>query len=255
MKATSLAKFYLGTKPVYLVSGAKNVQAIFGRSQNVDNEGIMLAINLPVWYRFSKKDLKRFAADKSGRGRNPLPGTESIPQDQRHFFGYEHVHSAYLAKAQSINALVEDYLHQFSRSVERYPVREWTTLSVRSFSEQEVTKCAVHTLIGPKIFELSPNFLDLLSGFDHAAFSLAMGLPKWLYPGPYKAHEQYLSAIQRYLDAAWAHFDWNDAAATVAPWEPHFGAQVSREIVKWFRDSGFTEPDTGAGAIGILVWA
>ena len=259
LKATSLAKFYQGTKLVYLVSGPKNVQAIFGRSQNINNDGIMLQMNLPLWYRLSKKDLRRFAADKSGRGRNPLPGTESIPQDQRHFFGYEHVHSEYLAKAQYLNPLAEQYQHQISRVFEKYPVHEWTTLSVTDFCKREVTKCALLALIGPKVFELSPNFLDLLWDFDDVIFSLAMrfitGFPKWVYSRPYKVHEQYLAAIQRYLDSAWAQFDWNDTSAAAAPWEPHFGAQVSREVVKWFRNSGFDEPDTGAGAIGILAWA
>ncbi|RYP39364.1 hypothetical protein DL768_010720 [Monosporascus sp. mg162] len=255
LKATNLAKFYLGTKPVYLVSGPKNVQTIFGRSQNINNEGIMLSINLPTWYRFSKRDLQRFAEDKSGRGRNPLPGSENVPQEQRYFFGYEHVHSAFLAKAHHLNPLVEHYHDQFAQLLDEYPAGEWKTLSVKDFSKREVTSCAVDTLIGPKALELNSDFCDLLADFDHAAFSLAMKIPKWLYPSPYKAHEKYLTAVQKYLDCAWAEFDWNDKAATEAPWEPHFGAQVSREIVKWFKDCGFNGKDTGAGALGILVWA
>jgi hypothetical protein len=255
LKSTSLAKFYLGTKPIYLVSGPKNIQAIFGRSQNINNEGLMLERNLPVWYRFSKKDLKRFAADKSGRGKNPLPGTEGIPQDQRYFFGYEHVHSAYMATTQQIEPLVAHYQQQFSETLDRYSDKEWTTLSVRHFSEYEVTRCAVHTLIGPKAFEIAPNFLDLLIDFDHSAGSLAMKLPKWIFPKPYKAHKRYLAAVKGYLDAAWKNFDWNDPSTVEAVWEPHFGALACREIVKWFRDNGFNQPYTGAGAIGIFVWA
>ncbi|KAL2024719.1 hypothetical protein VTK56DRAFT_6920 [Thermocarpiscus australiensis] len=84
---------------------------------------------------------------------------------------------------------------------------------------------------------------------------LNLGLPKWLNPRPHRVHERYLDAVRSYLDSAWAQFDWDDAASVEARWEPRFGAQVTREVVKWFRDSGFTGRDTGAGAIGILAWA
>ncbi|MCJ1323140.1 hypothetical protein MMC15_008493 [Xylographa vitiligo] len=253
LKATSLVKFYQGTNLVYLVSGPKNVQAIFGRSHNVNNDDIMLRLNLPTWYRLSKTDLKRFAADKSGRGRVPLASAESMPQHRRYFFGYEHVHNEYLAKTQYLNPLVEHYRHQICQALDGYRVHESTTLSVRDFCKREVTRCALHTLIGPKIFELTPNFLDLLWDFDDVIFSLAVGFPRWVYSRPHKVHERFLAAVQGYLDSAWAHFDWNTASP--AAWEPHFGAQVSREVVKWFRDSELNGPDTGAGAIGILAWA
>ncbi|MCJ1389519.1 hypothetical protein MMC18_002376 [Xylographa bjoerkii] len=44
--------------------------------------------------------------------------------------------------------------------------------------------------------------------------------------------------MRKYVDAAWANFDWNGPAAD-ADWEPHFGARVCRELVKWLRESGF----------------
>lgn len=254
MKDTNLAKFYQGTNLVYLVSGQKNVQALFGRSQNVNNDEFMLRSTLPLWYRMSKKDIQRFAADKSGRGRIALPGTKSTPKDQRYFFGYEHVHTEYLARAQYLNPLVEHYQRQISHTLDQYSVREWTTLSVMNFCRREVTKSAVHTLIGPKVFELNPDFLSLLWEIDDVVFSLAMGFPRWVYSRPYRVHDRYLATIKAYLDTAWAHFDWNGPSAA-ARWEPCFGAQVSREVVRWLKECGFNEPDTGAGAIGILLLA
>ena len=215
----------------------------------------MLRLNLPIWYRLSKKDLKRFATDRSGRGRHPLPGTECIPPEKRYFFGYEHVHGEYLVKPQYLNPLLEIYQQQISQALDTYPADSWTVISMRKFCKQEVTKCALHTLIGPKIFELSPNILDLLWDFDDVIIPLVIGLPRWIYPRPHKVHDRYLAAMHKYLDSAWAQFNWSDVASTSAPWEPHFGAQVSREVVKWFGDSGFNSPDTGAGAIGILTWA
>ena len=138
----------------------------------------MLQSTLPLWYRMSKKDIQRFAADNLGRGQKRLPGTESTPIDHRYFFGYGHIHTQYLAHTQYLNPLVEHYQRQISQALDKYSVREWTTLSIMDFCKREVTKCAVHTLMGPKIFELNPDFLDLLWDFDEAVFFLAMGFPK-----------------------------------------------------------------------------
>lgn len=255
LKTTNVAKFYMGVKPVYLLAGSKNIQAIFGRSQNINNYEIMLRWNLPKWYRLSKNDIKRFAADKSGRGRNPLPGTEGIAPDHRFFYGYEHVHTEYLGKPQYLNPLVEYFMQDFCRTLDGYANSKCTTLSVREFCKHDVTRCAVRTLLGPKPNEIYPNFENLMWDFDEEAFHIALGLPRWIYPHPHKVHERYLAATQEYLDAAWAAFDWDDPSATAAAWEPHFGARVCREILKWFKDSGFHEPATGAGAMAILLWA
>ena len=254
LQTASLAKFHQGTKLVYLVTGPKNVQTIFGRAHIINNHGFMLQSTLPTWYKLSKNDVKRFAADKSGRGKNPLPGTESTPKNQRYWHGYEHVHSEYLAKNHYVNPLVEHYQSQISQTFDGFSAKEWTTLSVMEFCRQEVTKCAIHTLIGPKIFEISPDIVEQLWDFDDVLFSIVMGPPKWLYPRPHRVHERYLASIRRYLDSAWEQYEW-DGPAAEAPWEPHFGAQISREVVKWFKDNGFNERDTGAGAIGILAWA
>ena len=91
--------------------------------------------------------------------------------------------------------------------------------------------------------------------FDEEAFTIALGFPRWIHARPHKVHERYLAATQEYLDVAWANFDWDDPAATEAAWEPHFGARVCREVLKWFKDSGFNEPYTGAGSMAILLWA
>ena len=215
----------------------------------------MIYLNLPVWYRFTKADLKRWAADKSGRGRNPLPGTENTPPEHRYSAGYEHVHSEYLVKPQYLNPITEQYQRQLAKALSNYGQKDWETVSVRDFCRGELTKCNLLALVGPKLFELAPDFLDNLWEFDDHIMSLALGFPKWIYPAPYHAQQRYLDAIQRYLDAAWAGFDWNNDSSVEEPWEEHFGARVSREVVKWFREKKFEGRQVEAGAIGILAWA
>ncbi|KAI1390114.1 cytochrome P450 [Hypoxylon trugodes] len=254
LKDNTVVKFHLGPTPAYLVARPKNIQAIFRNSQFIHNEGSMVSITLPVLYRMTKEEIKRFAADKSGRGKNPFPGTENTPKNERYFYGFEHVHTEYLGRTQYLTPLVEHFQDQLSRALEGYSSQEWTTVSIMDFCKQDVTKCAVHTLLGPKVLELNPGFLDSLWDFDDVLFQLAMGFPKWINSRPYEVQDQYLAAVQKYLDSAWTNFDWDGPSAT-SYWEPHFGAQVSRELVMWLKESGFNGPNTGAGAIATLVWA
>ncbi|KAL2173171.1 cytochrome P450 [Thermothelomyces heterothallicus CBS 202.75] len=274
LKKTTVARFRQGRHLVYLVSGPKNVQAVFGRSHNnIHNDDLMVRSTLPLWYRLSADDLRRFAADKTGRGRNPLPGTEDTPPENRLFLGYEHVHNEFLARAQHLAPMVEQYQRQLTQTLDGLcpspsPATgsgkkdgndDGVVLGVVDFCKGRVARCALHALLGPRAFEISPDLVERMWEFDDAVFPLVMGLslgaPEWLNRRAHAAHRRYLDAVRRYLDAAWADFDWSDPASADARWEPRFGAQVTREVAKWFRDHGFTGPDTGPGAVGILAWA
>lgn len=208
---------------------------------------------LPVLYRMPKKDVQRFANDKSGRGRVPAPGTESTPKDQRYWSAYEHVHTEYLARTQHLKPIIEAFRRQFSQTLEKYPIGEWTTLGVIDLCRREVAECAMSTLLGPTVFELNPGFLDAFWEFDDIVFTLTLGFPEWLHPRPYRVHDRYLAMIGKYLDSAWANFDW-DGPSAEAHWEPHFGARVCREIAKWLKESGFPDKSV-AGALGTLLFA
>lgn len=215
----------------------------------------MLSLNLPVWYRFRKEDLRRFSSDRSGRSRNPLPGTETTPLNQRYFHGYEHVHGEYLTKPQYVKALTEHYHRNLLVACDNYRSQEWETLSVRDLCRQDITKANILALLGPQALERSPELVNALWEFDEYIIPLALRVPRWLYSRPQKAHQAYLDAIKLHLDAAQASFDWGDSDSLEAPWEPEFGARVAREVPRWFQDAGFISPGTVEGALGILTWA
>ncbi|ORY71962.1 putative cytochrome P450 [Pseudomassariella vexata] len=253
-KANS-ARFYLGWKEVYLLAGPRNIQTIFGRLHDkIGNEDIMVRSVLPNLYRMSKDEVKRFADDHSGRGRLPAPGTENITADQRYWRAYEHYHTEYLVRTNHLKPMIEFFRCQFSSALERrYPVDEWTTISVMDLCRSEITECAISTLFGPSIFELNPGLLDAFWAFDANLFTLTLGFPAWLNPRPYRIRDRYYAMIGKYLDAAWSKFDWNGPSAEVF-WEPLFGARVCREIVKWLKDDGF-QAEAAAGALGMLLMA
>lgn len=253
LRNRNIGKFYLGTMPVYLISGTKNIQAIFGRGNKVGSEDIFVKNVLPTLYKMPKKDVERFANDKSGRGHNPAPGSEGVPKEKRYWAKYEHIHTEYLARTQNLKPIIDAFSNHFAQELEQYCPGEWTTLGVIELCRREVAKCAMSTLLGPKVFELNPRFLETFWEFDDNVFMLTLGFPRWLNPGPYKVQDKYLSMISKYVNAACTTFDWNGPDAD-SHWEPQFGARVCREIAKWFKESDF--PDISiSGALGTLLFA
>ena len=200
-----------------------------------------------------KQFISRFTNDRSGRGRKPAPGTEDLPETRRYWAAYEHIHSEYLARVQHLKPIMEVFRDQMSENLTRYPVNEWSSVSVIDFCRDQMTHCAMSTLLGPKVFELNTGFREAFWEFDDNVFMLTLGLPRWMNPAPYRVQDQFLSMVAKYVDAAWANFDWNGPDAE-AYWEPHFGARVCRETAKWLRQEGFPD-ESIVGALATLVFA
>jgi hypothetical protein len=239
---------------VYLVTGAQNVQKIFRPSPSIGNEDLMLTIVLPRIYGLPPHEIERFRNDKSGRGKVPIPGTEDTPEDQRHWRDYDHIHSEFLSRPQHLNKMSESYFRFISESFDALPLGEWKTVSVVDVCRGQVAQSAMKALIGPKAFEMFPNFLETFWEFDSIIFKLSWGLPKWLWKSkPHEVQDRYYGMIRKYMEYAVDHFDWEGEDAD-SDWEPLFGARVCREIVKWMKRSKFCD-QTAAGFLSTLLFA
>lgn len=249
----SLAKFYLGPVPFYLLAGAKNIQTIFGRGDKVGSEELFVHRVLPVLYKMPKEHVEKFRVDKSGRGKNPAPGYENMPAKDRMWHRYEEVHTEYLARTKHMMPVIEIFSQNFSERLDKFPMNKTSSFTLIDFCRREVAMSAMTTLLGSSVFELNANFLDAFWEFDDNVFMITLGFPEWMNSGPYRAQKRYLDMIEKYVDAAKNNFDWNGPSGDV-PWEPHFGARVCRETAKWFTESGI--PDCSiAGALGTLLFA
>ncbi|ROV92768.1 hypothetical protein VMCG_09080 [Cytospora schulzeri] len=72
------------------------------------------------------------------------------------------------------------------------------TVTGASTNMHEVTRCAISTLFGPKVFETNPDLLDAFWEFDDHIFMLTLVFPPWLYPAPYQAHDRFLATIAKF---------------------------------------------------------
>lgn len=227
------------------------MQSLLGRTyaHKIGNEGIMEQSVLPVLYRMSPEEVKRFADDKSGRARD-LP-SDLVAPARRYWSGFEHVHSDYLSRPMHFKPIINNFCQHFSKVLELVEDR-WTTINVIEFCKREVTETAITALFGPNMFKLNPEFLEAFWKFDENVFALTLGFPRWVTPRPYKAMDRYHGMIEKYLDVAWKNFDWAGPDADTY-WEPLFGARVCREVTKWFRDD--FQDHVAAGALGMLLFA
>jgi len=196
------------------------------------------------------EDYAKFLHDKSGRGKVPAPGTESTPENKRYWMGMNHILHTSLASSRDTNALAIVFQREFNKVLEEIPTTEWTSTMVYSFLKKYMAESATRTLMGPRVTQLTPEFLELLWEFDRIAASLVWGLPKWMNRSAYKARDDFHAAVARYLYPAVNTFDWNGPDAA-ADWEPVFGSRANREVVRWMKEDGFA-PQTIAGAISVL---
>lgn len=255
LQDASLLRFYLGPKTVYLVTGPQGMRGILGREMmhTVTNQEQMTRYALPTLYKMNRSEIKRWEDDKTGVAKFPIPGTGSTPTRQRLWYTYEHIYTEFLGRPQYMKPLVDAFSRNLGQALERYPPGEWVMVDVEEFCRREVAESAIKALFGPDLIKLSPDFIERFWEFDTHVFNLVLGLPKWINAAPFKAHDRYLAAIQKWLDAAETGFDWESPEAT-AEWEPRFGARAPRELVKWMRETGWRSEVISATA-GALVFA
>ncbi|KAK8134462.1 cytochrome P450 [Apiospora sp. TS-2023a] len=251
----NILRFSLGPKTVYLVAGHQNIRAVFGRDlvHDVTNQEQMTRYALPTLYKMNPAEVRRWEADRSGVTKTPILGTEGVPSRQRLWYNYEHIYAEYLGKPQYMKPLIKMYSHDLDELLDCYPTDEWSTVSIQKLCRQEVTRALITTLFGPRLVELSPEFVDLLRAFDEQVFQLVMGLPKWLNAKPTRAHDAYVGPIERWLEDASNGFDWKSHEAG-ADWEPRFGGRAVREMYRWMKETEWRD-EVIAATLGALVFA
>ncbi|KAI1370684.1 cytochrome P450 [Hypoxylon crocopeplum] len=176
-----------------------------------------------------------------------------MPPRQRLWHMYEHIYAECLGKPQYIKPLVDMFGHNLSQALERFSTSSWTTISVQDLCRHEVAESAISVLFGPDLIGTSPDFIGRFWSFDEHVFMLVLGLPKWMNPRPSKAHDRYVSAIEKWLEGAEAEFDWEGPVAE-ADWEPRFGGRAVRELVKWMKETEWRS-EVIAATLGALAFA
>ncbi|KAH8890157.1 cytochrome P450 [Thozetella sp. PMI_491] len=248
LQNSNIVGFYLGPNKVYFITGGQNVQTMFRKSDHISSDKFMIMIMRNLWAA-KEPELAKFANDKTGRLKAPAPGTEG-DGTTRYWAGFHRVVHDYIAKVEQSNRLAANYQRHFATRIEKHSCQEWSTISLVQFLRRDMAEAAIVSLLGPQILALTPNFMDLFWDFDEIAVTLAWGLPRWLRRDAWNKRDRFLAACAKYVEAAWANFDWDGPDAD-SDWEENFGARFTREFARWMKESGFSF-QTSAAAIGVM---
>lgn len=250
LQKSGIVKFRVGHRKICFVVRPDNVRALFRPSRALSPEFFMLDVMEHVWAA-NKDEMHRFRQDKSGRMNKPLAGTEDTPPQQRYWAAQHHLFHEFLARSDATKMLGELYYERFLEKVERIPLDEWNTDNVMRFMMSDMSESAVTTIFGTKILELNPGFMDAMWDFIMTIAEVPFGPPRWWNPRPFRFRDRFHLMTRKYLESAWANFDWQGPDAN-ADWEPHFGSRAARELAVWMKQHLSLE--TAGGNIAALIF-
>jgi len=242
---TEILRFRLGWRQVYLVVGEKKTNPLFRVNTGLTSHYFFTLLT-DVLFGPTKKDMARLAADITGRGMEPIPGTEHI--EDRLWLKWHHIFANELMPTKSTNNLAAWFFSRFiARASELFPLNEPTEVLVWQFLQRHQTECAGRALCGDLVFDMNPGYLEALAEFEVAIMPVAFGPPRWLYPKPHRARDRWLEVNRRHMATALRNYDWDTAPED--GWEPVLGSPLLRSLARWGIDAGF-DLQTIAGLCG-----
>lgn len=245
---TEILRFRLGWRRVYLVVGENKTNPLFRVNTGLTSHYI-ITLFTDVMFGPTEKDAARLAADVSGRGKEPIPGTEHV--EDRLWTKWHHIFAENLMRTQPTNDLAAWFFTRFiARTNDRFPLDKPTDVLIWKFLQRHQTECAARAFIGDLIFDTNPDYLDSLAEYELAIMPVALGPPRWLNPNPHRARDRWLDINRRYFASALPSYDWDSAPKN--GWDPVLGSPLIRSLARWGLDAGFTV-QTIAGMCGQQV--
>lgn len=250
-RSTEILRFRLAGRSAFLVVGEKKTNVLFRPNSGLSIDYYHHLLS-HVMFGPSKRDMARFRADVSGRGKVPLPGTEYFAEKDRIWAAWHRIFAENLLRTKSTNELAAMFFDNFTTKIaELFKMGEWNTILVSDWIRRHQTESAARALNGSRVFEKNPGYFDLLQEFELSIIPIAFGPPRWMNPKPHRARDKYLAMNREYMEEALRDYDWGSPEAS-APWEPVFGSPLVRGLVRWGLDVGL-DTETIAGIFGIQV--
>jgi hypothetical protein len=245
---SDLLKLHLGPQPVYIISGASNVQKFLTTSPEVlDGDFIHMILMTQLW-GLSPRELGLFRADKSGRHKKPFPGFESKPFEERFWYQHNKLYIEYLTEPRHSDALVGMYLTRFTAAIAQELASATPSAdgwgpapTIMELLRTHQAESAIATLFGTRVFELSgrEQLLEAYWGYDAAAGRLIGGPPSWMQPKAAAARDKCLALLKKHVAVAWEEFPPEEPSEVA--WEPVWGARLTRESAAWLKRVGISD--------------
>ncbi|KAI1139192.1 cytochrome P450 [Hypoxylon sp. FL0543] len=240
LSENDIIKFNLGFKNVYMVTGAKNTAKLFS-PPNIMDPNMFHTLLMDKHWGMGRDEIQMFEADRSGRKKAPIPGTESTPENRRHWYNHHQIYAKYLSSAKYTEILTNTFYRFFAERLDvDHPLGTWTTVKLFDYMKTAMAESAIKATFGSVLLDLNPDLIDCYWEFDEIAGILVWGLPRFLIPRAYKVRERLHNMTKRQVKVAYKQFDWGGAADD-SDWDPYWGSRFAREIARWLKEAGFSE--------------
>lgn len=243
-------QFRLGPKPVYLVTGVKNVQAALRHSGSLSADELFY-MALRQLDSVAESDINKFKADRTGR--STVPAIAAPEGHDRIWHENHKVFAEFLSRPDSVSVISTKFVQLFEGKIEQERRSTWKSVQFYDWMKTEMAECAIISLAGTQILDLNPEFINAMWELDKSIFPLIMGAPRFLYSKPYRARDRYRKMVEKHLQSAYKIFDWKGPNVETS-WEPIFGSRFAREHSKFLSHRNF-ELRSRAGMLGATIWA
>ncbi|KAK6957327.1 hypothetical protein Daesc_000110 [Daldinia eschscholtzii] len=250
LKDTPIAQCQLGPMNTYLVTGNSNVSLIF-RSSFTSEPWILRILENAGGY--TSTDMAHYYADGSGATSRPRRGpSELLPPEKRIWHTSHRMHDDTLIHARPINAFATSFQGFFAQELEAFPADEWVeNIQIFSFLKSNMTAAATRAVVGPRIMDQNPDFIDAFWQYEKTPATLAFGLPPWINRRAVRIRDRFGAMCREWYELADRDFDWTGPDRQ-ADWEPNFGSQVSKGLALWAKSFAFSSQSIG-GAFALLL--
>ncbi|KAK9425270.1 putative Cytochrome P450 [Seiridium unicorne] len=235
----------------FLVSGGSSVSAIF-RSSFTSDPWILRILEHTAGY--SSTDLAKFMADESGCATLPRPNSSGpVAPDKRIWYAMHRTHEEGLVSARSVAAFSASFQEFLGHQLSEFPTGEWVEVRIFDFLKKHMSIAATRSVLGSRILDINPGFIEAFWQYEQFGESLSFGLP-CLNRQAISARERFRCMCRKWYELADQEFDWDIAELpNHTDWEPIFGSRISRGLAHWGKSFGFSVESLGA-AYALLLF-
>ncbi|KAK3353843.1 cytochrome P450 [Lasiosphaeria hispida] len=254
MRTRDVVKFSLGPTPVYLVTGAQNVQALFRKSTSISSDKFLLMVMGTVMC-FTPKDYAKFANDKTGRLPEPVEGTAASHKGLRYWAEFHHHNARSLSLTSNTASLTAKFYEFFQERVRPYPVGEWKAVNLLHFMRSQMAGAAIKAMTGERLLERSGEE-DLLGAFwdyDTVTMRLVYALPKWMDPSAWRIRDRFHQMAVEWLKKDFDPLSERESVPQEIDWHPVLGLAFMRDYLNWGKRIGLSVETRAGYFIGFLL--
>ncbi|KAI1451393.1 cytochrome P450 [Annulohypoxylon moriforme] len=211
----------------FVFNNGEQVKSVFRNSKRISSKSTT-TFALRNLFNLPEEAINFYWADDSGMSQTPRKGSNISPENRINFLITQSLKK--FMSANHLQTLKERYMDIILRDLDKLDINsEWTTLpDLYTFLQNFTVGANIEALAGSKVLEIYPQLTEDLLIFQSHIPDYFSPLPRWFFPGAYKARRRILEGIKRWHEYANKHSDCSKTGPDDPEWEPYFGTKLIR---------------------------